>query len=451
MNPIDRRTFLKRSAGAAAVASVAGPAYGVTGANEQIRVACAGIRSRGRSHINEFLKMRKKGVDVVAVCDIDEHVLAARAQSVEKVRGKKPRAEVDMRKLMDDKSIDAFSFATPNHWHALGTIWACQAGKDVYVEKPASWCVREGRKMVEAARKYKRIVQVGTQSRSSGGIRSAVSKLYAGLIGDVYMARSLCYKQRDSIRSRDTGPPPKNVHFDLWLGPAKEQPYHANLVHYNWHWFWDFGNGDVGNQGVHEVDKARWGLGKKTHPVKVASMGGRFGYEDQGQTPNTQITTLTYEDGKMMVIEVRGRATNGEAGEYVGNLFYGSQGYMAGWKEAYTARGGRKVGKPYGNKAATTQAAGYKFPEVGGPGGSGNHFENFIVAVRSRKVEDLNADIIEGHLSAVPFQIGNIAYRLGRTLTFDPKTEKFVGEGASEANPYLTRDYRKGFEVPENV
>lgn len=446
MESIDRRTFLRRSAQAAAVTTVAGPAHGVTGANEKIRIACVGIGGRGGAHIREFLNMKDKGVEVAALCDIDKNVLASRANWVAKQGGKKPDCHVDMRKLMDDKNIDAVSFATPNHWHALGTIWGCQANKDVYVEKPASWCVREGRKMVEAAEKYKRIVQVGMQSRSNPGIRQAVAKLHAGLIGEVYMARMLCYKRRDSIGFRPIEPPPKHIDFGLWLGPAPDEPYHGNLVHYNWHWFWNFGNGDIGNQGVHEVDKARWGLGKTTHPVKVSSMGGRYTYKDQGQTPNTQIATCTYEDGKMLVMEVRGRYTNDEAGEFVGNLFYGSQGWMAGWKEQFTIRD-QKVGKPYDGKPEDQ----IKLPPVGGAGGSGNHFENFIVAVRSRKVEDLNAPVLEGHLSCVPFQIGNIAYRLGRTLEFDPKTEKFVGSGASEANPYLTREYRKGFEVPEQV
>ncbi len=451
MKPTNRRTFLKRTAGAAAVASVTGPATKVLGANQKIRTACIGVHGQGASHIANHVRLAKQGiVDLAAVCDVDELVLHSRAGLIQGTLNKAPKKYTDMRKLLEDKSIDTVAFATPNHWHALGTIWACQAGKDVYVEKPCAWCVREGRKMVEAARKYKRIVQVGTQKRSSAGRRKAIAQLHAGVIGDVYMARALCYKRRDSIGYRRTEKPPKNIHFDLWLGPAPEQPFHRNLVHYNWHWFWDFGNGDVGNQGIHEMDIARWGLCKQLHaeakpedvvPVKAASMGGRYGYEDQGQTPNTQVIQLTYADGRMLVFEVRGRWTNSEQGQKVGNLFYGSEGFMAGTSASFGYGG-----KAYGGKSESE----ITLPEVGGLGPD-EHHDNFFKAVLSRKVEDLNADILEGHYSAIGFQIGNIAYRLGRTLTFDPKTERFVGDGAKEANPYLTREYRKGFEVPEQV
>jgi len=444
MNPIDRRTFLKASAQAAAAATVvtkvSGPAYGVIGANEQVRVACIGIHGQGSGHIKSFLGLKSKGVDVVALCDIDEEVLNSRAAMVQAARGKKPDTYVDMRKLFEDKNIDAVSFATPNHWHALGTIWACQAGKDVYVEKPCSWCIREGRKMVEAARKYNRMVQVGTQSRSDERKRRGIAQLHAGIIGEVFMARALCYKRRDSIGIKPDGDPPKHIHYDLWLGPAPKRPFNPNYVHYNWHWFWDFGNGDIGNQGIHEMDLARWGINKEL-PVKVSSMGGRYGYKDQGETPNTQVATLTYEDGKMLVFEVRGRYTNDERGVGVGNLFYGSQGFMADWKAECGFDG-----KPYGGKPE----AEVKFPDIGGPGG-GNHYENFIKAVRSRKIEDLNADILQGHYSAVHFHMANISYRLGKTLTFDPKTETFVGDYAKEANQYLTREYRPPFVVPDQV
>ncbi len=445
MKPINRRSFLKASVQAAAAATVAGkvsgPAYGVVGANEQIRVACVGINGRGNAHIGAYLAMKNKGVDVVALCDIDENVLNSRAGAVQGARGKKPDTCTDMRKLFEDKNIDAVSFATTNHWHALGTIWACQAGKDVYVEKPASWSIWEGRKMVEAARKYNRMVQVGTQSRSNGNIRKAVAQLHAGIIGDVFMARALCYKKRNSIGIKPDSEPPKHIHYDLWLGPAAARPFNANYVHYNWHWFWDFGNGDIGNQGAHEMDKAIWGLNKKELPVKVSSMGGRYGYKDQGETPNTQVATFTYADGKMLVFEVRGRFTNDEKGETVGNLFYGSDGYMAGWKA--------EVGegcKPYGGKPADE----VKLPEVGGAG-DGNHFENFIRAVRSRKVEDLNADIMWGHLASACVHMANISYRLGKTLTFDPKTEQFTGDFADEANKFLKRDYRAPFVIPDQV
>jgi len=442
MKPVNRRNFLKTSAQVAAAATVAGPAYGVTGANEKIRVACVGVNGRGFGHAREFLKLKGKGVDVVALCDIDERVLERRRADVGKLRGgAKPDGHVDIRKLLADKSIDAISVATTNHWHALATVWGCQAGKDVYVEKPVSWCIREGRRMVEAARKYKRIVQVGQQHRSNAVIRRAAAQLRAGIIGDVYMSRSLVFRKRESIGTKPPTTPPKHVHYDLWLGPARKQPYHENLVHYKWHWFWDFGNGEIGNNGIHAMDLARMALGK-TLPIKVSSMGGRFGYDpkDQAETPNTQTAMLTYEDGTMMVCDIRNRHTNTEPNLHA-NLFFGSLGYWAG-----TAPKFGDGNKPYGGKAA---------PEIDtkclGGTGKPNHFENFVDAMRNRKVEDLNCDILEGHLSAVLFHMANISYRVGKTLTFDPKTEMFVGDGAKEANPYVTRDYREPFVVPEQV
>jgi predicted dehydrogenase len=441
---VDRRGFTKASARVAAAAVVAdraaGPAHGVTGANDRIRVACVGLRWRGTDHIKYFMKLKQKGVDVPVICDIDRNLLADRSAKLAKMRGTKPGTQVDVRKVLEDKSIDAIAIATPNHWHALMTIWACQAGKDVYVEKPASWCISEGRRMVEAARKYKRIVQVGHQRRSEPPNRRAAEQIRAGIIGDVYMSRSLIFKRRESIGFKKPTDPPKHIEFDLWLGPAPKQPYHGNLVHYNWHWFWDFGNGEIGNSGVHRLDLARMTLNKKTLPTTVSSMGGRFGYKDQGQTPNTHVATWTYDDGTMMTCEVRGRFTNNEPG--IGaNLYYGSEGYLAGEAPSFGLGG-----KAYGGRPA----AQVRFDPLPGSGDR-DHFENFIKAMRSRRVEDLNCDVEEGHRSAVLPHQANIAYRLGRTLTFDPKTETFVGDGASEANRFLTREYRRPFVVPERV
>ncbi len=443
MGSVDRRDFLKttvRTAAAAAAAGASsGPAHGVTGANERIRVGCVGLRSRGWDHVRGFMKLKGKGVDVPVLCDIDRQILGRCARKLTEIRGSKPDTHVDVRKLLEDSSIDAIAIATPNHWHALATVWACQAGKDVYVEKPVSWCIREGRKMVEAARKYKRIVQVGQQRRSDPAIRKVAEQIRAGIIGDVYMARSLLFKRRRSIGVKPTTAPPKHIDFDLWLGPARKVPYHANLVHYNWHWFWEFGNGDIGNSGIHRLDLVRMTLGR-TLPIKVSSMGGRFGYEDQGETPNTQTAIWTYEDGTMIVSDVRGLPTNSEPG--IGsNIYYGSQGYMAGEQPSIDPDG-----KAYGGLPASQ----VKQRPVPGTG-TEDHFYNFIEAMRSRRVEDLNCDILEGHLSAVLFHMANISYRLGKTLTFDPKTETFVDEGAKEANQFLTRDYREPFVVPEQV
>ncbi len=440
MKPVNRRSFMKTSAGvAAAVAgSVSGPAHGVTGANEKIRVGCIGIGGRGWGHVQEFMRLKSKGVDVVALCDVDEQWLGRRTGELTKLRGTKPATYVDLRKMLEDKDIDAVSIATPNHWHALAAIWGCQANKDVYVEKPVSWCIREGRKIVEAARKHKRIVQVGQQHRSNPGTRRAAQQLRAGVIGDVYMTRSLIFRPRESIGFKQPKTPPKHLHFDLWLGPAQKEPYHENLVHYDWHWFWNFGNGEIGNNGIHMLDLARMAL-NRTLPVKVSSMGGRYTYKDQAQTPNTQTATWTYEDGTMMVCDVRNRFTNTEVGIKVGNIFYGSQGYMAGTKADV-------AGKPYSGR----DAANVKLAPLPGKD-EANHFENFINAMRTRRHEDLNCDILEGHLSAVLFHMANISYRLGRTLAFDPKTETFVGNGAQQANGLLTREYREPFVVRDEV
>jgi predicted dehydrogenase len=292
---MDRRGFL--------IATAAAP---VLGANDRINVAVVGVRGRGRDHISVFGSRRS--ARVVAVCDIDTAQSERAVALAEKVQGFKPRAYQDFRKLLEDREVDVVSIATCNHWHALQTIWACQAGKDVYVEKPASHNVWEGRKMIEAARKYQRIVQVGMQSRDIAHKRRAIELLRQGAIGKLYMAKGLCYKRRRSIGRQPDGPVPPGVDYDLWLGPAPWRPFNPNRFHYNWHWFWDTGNGDIGNQGVHEMDIARWGLGKQTLPTVVHSTGGKFVYDDDQETPNTQIAEFDYGDC-LLVFEVRGLLT----------------------------------------------------------------------------------------------------------------------------------------------
>jgi len=434
MNTMNRRDFLKKSTkGVAGVAAgVAAIRTGWTGyaANDEVRMAVIGVHGRGNHHAKVWTGM--KGVRVVALCDPDERAMNAPARGVKTGTGVTPKLYPDIRKLLQDKEVDAVSIATTNHWHALATIWACQAGKDVYVEKPASHNVFEGRKMIEAARKYKRIVQVGSQGRSASSVRKAIELMSDGAIGDVFMAKGLCYKKRNSIGTKPNEPVPDKVNYDLWLGPAPEQPYNGNFVHYNWHWFWDFGNGDMGNQGVHQMDIARWGMGNRW-PVKINAGGGRYGYKDQGETPNTEICTFTYDDGRILVFETRGRFTNDEGGVKVGNLFYGSKGWLA-------VNG---TGGPYDLYLGDND----KQPRQQGKGL--DHFANFIDAVRKRDPGILMAPVEEGVISAGLCHLGNIAYRLGRTLTFDPKTETFPGD--AEANKMLTRNYRKPFVVPEKV
>ncbi|MBI4581719.1 MAG: Gfo/Idh/MocA family oxidoreductase [Planctomycetes bacterium] len=447
MSKIDRRRFLKSSftAGAAAVAGCAAtqdrtaggwrPTATVPpprrGPNEEIRVACIGFNGQGKGHVSRHAKA--KNVRVVTLCDVDESLYAGQIKVVEAAGNPTPKTEYDLRRVMDDKGVDAVSIATPNHWHALAAIWACQTGKDVYVEKPCCHNVFEGRKQVEAARKYNRIVQHGTQARSAGDVRRAMEMLREGVIGEVHMARALCFKGRGSIGfEQDEAQAPAGVHYDLWTGPAHVQPFNKNRFHYNWHWNWEYGNGDIGNQGVHQMDIARWGLGR-TLPVKVASMGGRYTYQDQGVTPNTQIATMQYEDGTLLVFEVRGRQTNDEWGCTVGNLFYGSKGVMA-------IRG---TDGPVEIMLEKKEPG----PECKGP--SVDHIANFHVAVRSGKIEDLHADIEEGYYSSALCHLANIAFRTGRTLNFDPKTERFRND--REANALLTRDYRGPFVVPSQV
>jgi predicted dehydrogenase len=411
--------------------------------NDTIRVATIGLRGRGKDHIKEITG--QKGVELVAVCDIDKKVLEERAADVEKASGKAPQTYTDYRKLLEDKSIDAISIATPNHWHALMTIQACQAGKDVYVEKPCSHNIYEARQIVAAARKYDRIVQQGSQSRSSEALRDGIGKMREGLIGDVYLSRGLCYKWRDTIGKKPISDPPAHVDYDMWQGPAQKVPFKENRFHYNWHWYWAYGNGDLGNQGIHEVDIARWGLGVKL-PTKVSAIGGKFMFEDDQETPNTLNCAFEFhEQGKkqMMEFEVRHWMTNHEGdinvkgrtkpdSNTIGNIFYGSKGYMViDNYNMYSFFMGREA------EPGPTMKAG------------GSHFKNFFDAMRSRKRTDLTAEIEEGAASTVLVHLANISYRVGRTIHFDPKTYAIIGD--AEASKYMTRDYRKPFVVPEKL
>jgi predicted dehydrogenase len=424
---------------------------GLLGANDRVRVAVCGLNGRGKDHINGFSHM--PNVEIAALCDVDENLLQKRREEL----GGKPQAFVDVRKLLEDRSIDAISIATPNHWHALMAIWACQAGKDVYVEKPCSHNFWEGSQLVRAAEKYNRIVQHGTQIRSAPAIQEAVKGLGEGVIGEVYLARGLCFKWRDTIGHAPEEAVPAGVHYDLWTGPAPLKPFTRNRFHYKWHWNWDTGNGDLGNQGIHQIDVARWGLGVK-FPSRVSAMGGHFMFDDDQQTPNTLNCVFEFDlpDGKrkMLEFEVRHWITNNEAGigrgsltpgvkrffghhNAIGDIFYGADGYLATGDE---------------------DAASYEvmLGHDGKPGrhgqGGGNHFANFIECVRSRKKEDLNAPIQEGHISAALVHLANASYRLGRMLQCDPETGRVIGD--DEANALLheaTRGYRAPFAVPEEV
>ncbi len=285
-----RRAFLKTGAVAAAGLASASSAMKILGANDRIRVAVVGVRGRGWDHVKEFHPI--PGVEIAYLCDVDENVLRQRVADAEKMDIPKPQTYMDIRKLLEDKNVDAVSIATPNHWHSLVGIWAAQAGKDIYIEKPCSHNWWEGRQLVRAVEKYKVICEHGSQCRSSAAIREAMDQMRSGLLGDVYMSRGLCYKWRDTIGHAAPEPVPAGVHYDLWTGPAPMKQFTKNRFHYNWHWIWDTGNGDLGNQGIHEVDLARWGLGV-TLPTKVTALGGHFLFDDDQQTPN--VITAAYE------------------------------------------------------------------------------------------------------------------------------------------------------------
>ena len=480
---------MKGSLAAGAGLAMAKPFSRARGANDAVRAAVVGIRGRGGSHIQAYDDMA--GVRMAALCDVDSQVLERRAKPF-KDANKPVDTYVDVRKMLEDKSIDTVSIATTNHTHSLLTIWACQAGKDVYVEKPCSHNIFEGRKCVEAAKKYRRIVQHGTQSRSSSGWAKQVAAIASGKYGKLLVSKAWASKNgrgRWSIGFKPVKAPPANLDFDLWLGPALEQPYHENIVHYNWHWFWDFGCGEIGNQGVHQMDIARWAIPGGDLPNSVISMGGRWvnstegyaPYTDQAQTPNCQLTIMDF-GGPLLVFEVIGLVDRAgvDGKKYpkkVTNEFYLEEGVIKGGKFY-----------PKGSNTAEPLA------DVNVKMGPGDIFENFIHCVRSRKESDLHASITEAHPSSACCHLGNVSYQLGRQvsgrtrpdvldrheqvakswetiqqtvrgtlgldiprstyqlgpmLKFDPKTETFTNN--EQANRLLARPYRGPYVVPEQV
>lgn len=453
-----RRDFIKKSALGVGGIVVGGMGFSaksyasIMGANERVNIAVIGLRGRGSAHIQAWCNLKEsKNVRLKTICDVDEQFFKPSSERVIELSGEKPITEWDMRKVLDNKDIDIISFATPNHWHALGTIWACQAGKHVYVEKPASHNIWEGRKMVEAARKYHVRVQVGFQSRSSTSVIEAIKFLHGGGIGDVYMARGLCIKPRDSFGIAPDSMPPESLHYDMWLGPARWRPYNEKKGHYNWHWFWDTGNGDTGNQGPHQFDIARWGLNKNEHPVSVYSLGGIYGIDPKEcaqETPNTQASLFKYSDGKMLEFETRGRYSNGESnfGIMVGNIFYGTEGYLELDGETWKAYRKREK-EPFAESKQDME----RNEDVSSLVGSANtaHFSNLIDAIRSGKDEDLHCDIMEGFYSSALPHLANISYRLGRELKFMGDYEKFAND--PEADAMLTRKYRYPYIVPKEV
>jgi predicted dehydrogenase len=488
MSKLSRRDFLKSSMIAGATMAVASPFSKVRGANNDIRIAVIGTGGQGSGHCRRWSRL--EGVRLVAVCDAD-------LSHAERIKKSNPDVKVyqDLRKLLDDKDIDAISSATPNHWHSLVTVWACQAGKDVYIEKPVSHEIWEGRKMVEAARKYNRIVQTGTQKRSSAAHKQAFEWIHKGNIGAIKWVRGLCYKPRgmgtNGIVNATNGPNPlpESMDYNLWCGPAEMEPLRREQLHYKWHWVWNTGNGDVGNQGIHEMDLARWALGDnaKAMAPAVCSIGGRLGVDDAGETPNTLISFFDYMPAPL-IFEVRGLPA--KKGVRAMDSFPHTSiriGIIVQCEEGFWAAndGGGYIWKNDGTRTDV---------QFSGRGG-GNHYQNFIDAVRSRKVDDLNADIEKGHISSALCHMGNISYRIGQQktpdeikevikdnsdmmdsferfqehlwanwidlsatkatlgpmLTMDTKTEKFTGQFSKLANMYVKRNYREPFVVPDKV
>ena len=474
-----RRGFLKHAAAGGVVATFAisgTKASGrVLGANDRIRIAMAGFNGRGRAHLKCYAEM--KDVEIAYLVDVDSRLFPAGTTLVQKAAGNTPQCAQDLRKVLEDKNLDAVSIATPNHTHSLLAIWCCQAGKDVYVEKPCSHNIFEGRKLVEASRKYDRIVQVGTQRRADPKWQKLIADLHKGKYGKLLISYGYASKPRPSIGFADPEQPPKELDYNLWLGPAAHQPYRKNLVPYNWHWVWEFGNGEIGNQGVHQLDVAGWAMPAGATPKSVISLGGRFGYKDQGETPNTQLTVIDFGDMKLF-FEDRGLVTGKTA--KVTNEFYTDEGVV---KDGMFFRKGKQEGEPIEDMPDRNPGPVEKL-----------HFRNFIDCMRSRKRDQLTAEILNGHRAALLAHLANTSYRLGEDVAFDKDTKAFAGDrtfhdsfedmkqhlvdaakldltgskyrlgrllhfdaqaeryvGDEEANKMLSRSYRAPFVVPEQV
>ena len=443
---MDRRAFLSRTAAATAGLALALPKRGRahTSPNETVNVAIIGIRgdnrghptwtSRGRGQDHYHRLSGVANVRITHVVDVDERHFTSSLSVLKEKYGGDPKTETDFRRVLDNHDVDAVTIAAPDHWHALMMIWACQAGKDVYVEKPICHNIVEGRRMIDAARRYNRIVEVGTQRRSGAVLAKAVRFLRDGGLGKVYAGKTVIYRLRDPIGAAGNSPVPPGVHYDLWLGPAPERPFNENHFHYHWHWFWEYGTTDLGNTAVHSLDVARWLLGKQEHPRTVHCLGGLYesGEPTDQKTPNTQYATYQYADGTELHCDMR-NWFSGPA-EAQGVYVFGSKGWM-------------KVGE---NKAEVF------FGKKNEPGPTltsddaredeATHFENFIECVRSRKLENLTAPIEGGHLSTTLCHLGNISYRVGRSLKFDGATERFVGD--EDANKLLGRTYRAPYTLP---
>lgn len=443
MKKVNRRYFGQVSLGAGLGIAVTKMGH-VLGANDRIRIAVSGIRGRGRDLAKFFAERRD--VELAYLCDVDSRLFDSRSKEIADITGKNPKCVQDFRRVLDDKELDAVIIATPDHWHALQTIWSCQAGKDVYLEKPVSHNIWEGRMMIEAARKYNRVVQIGTQSRSGTYCHKALETIRSGGLGDIHFVRVLNSKPRGTIGHRPVAEIPEGVDYEMWLGPAPLRPFTENHFHYSWHWFWDYSGGDIINDGIHQIDLARWLSGVKI-PNSVYSTGGIHFFQDEQETPDTHVVnwdfpslTMVFEQTlwtpymKKTPIEMR------DKDDLPDWPFSGTRIEIYGTRQKmFLSRhgGGWQIFDENGKPSHTE------------PGRFTNreHIDNFIQCIKSR--EKPLADIDEGHLSTLLAHYGNIAYRCGRKLSIDPVSQGFLND--PEANRLVKREYRKPWVVPEQV
>ncbi len=473
-----RRTFIKKSMLASAGIAFGAPAYikefNQIKPSDRINVGVIGINDRGGlynggGHTANFTKI--KDTRVAAICDCVEYLMPKAIKDIEDLGGTKPETYVDYRKMLENKDLDVISIATPGYWHALMTINACQAGKDVYVEKPISWSVDEGRKMVQAARKYNRIVQAGTQRRGEPLSQKAIGMLREGVIGDVYMGRGTVYRTRQDIGKKQDGPVPEGVNWDLFRGPAPMIPFNENHFLYNWHWYWDTSTSEFGNNGIHVMDVIRLGMNINEHPHKIACCGGFYAYKDTSdqEVPNFQVATFEYPNGAVLELEVRSLPTPAEP---YSHLWLGTKGYAIIQGGSFQVFGGGRGPATAGGQTGTAAfSTGAQQDRVAKPSvqvnradleidpryseitkaGIDYHFQNFVDCVKSRNGNELIAEIESGHISTAMMHLGNIAFRTGRKLVFDSKTEKFTGDKGADS--YLSRPDggRKPFNIPKEV
>ena len=427
--PVNRRRFLSQTAATGvglAFAQSARKSAAADSPSDSIAVGVMGVNGRGAGLARGFAS--RPGVRLAYVCDVDRRAAEAAAMGLSSMVEKPPEVVEDFRRVLDDKEVDVLVIAAPDHWHGPGTILACSAGKHVYVEKPACHNGQEGEWMIEAARKHGRVVQMGSQRRSSPGIIEAIGRVHAGEIGRVLFARGWINSARPSIGHGALATPPSHLNYELWQGPAPETPYRDNVVHYHWHWFWRWGTGELGNNGIHALDVCRWGL-QVDYPTRVICGGGKYFFDDDQETPDTQLATFHFgegpQGGKAIHWEHRTWSRKGLEGSDFGVVFYGDAGSLSMTGSDYAV---------FDKEGKETSRSSAKYNDV-------DHIDDFLTAIRESKRP--RAEIEEGVKSTALCHLGNIAYRVGRTVQFDPTKRVIVGD--PEAAALWTREYRPGW------